>query len=76
MMVLRSMPDTIHAVLLSSIRYMVAVVYERTRPDRIVKYFDFDLTFDVIGGPEVNKIRFPTICIPNLSNAFELCKSV
>ena len=33
------------------------------------QFSDFDLTCDVIGDPEVNKIKFPTTTFPELSNA-------
>ena len=37
---------------------------------------DFDLSCDVIDDPEVNIVEFSSINFPNLSNAFEFCKSV
>ena len=36
---------------------------------QIVKHFDFDLTCDNIGDPEVNNISFPSTKFPDLSNA-------
>ena len=36
---------------------------------KIVKYFDFDLTCDIISDPEVNKIRLPSTNSLDLSNA-------
>ena len=48
-----------------SIRYDYSARYNQIR--RIVKHFDFYLTCDVIGDPEVNN-RFPLIRFPDISN--------
>ena len=50
--------------------YDTIVVRDKARKLRhIVKQFDFDLTCDFIGDPEVNNLRFHPIKFPDLSKA-------
>ena len=68
MIILRSVPDTIHVVTLTYF-YFIGRRARQNQIRQIVKHFVFDLTCDVIGDPEVNKIRFPLTKFPDLSNA-------
>ena len=36
---------------------------------KIVEHFDFDVTCDVIGDPDVNNIRLPAVNFLDTSNA-------
>ena len=50
--------------------WLISILYGRSaRQNQIVKHFGFDLTCDVIGDPEVNKIRFTSTTFPDLANA-------
>ena len=66
-MILRSVPDTIHVVLLTF--HTAGSSARQNQILQIVKHVDFDLTCDVISDPDINNIRVPSTKFPDLSNA-------
>ena len=68
-MILTNVRDTIHADSLALFEVNIDILLaDVTKPNK-VEHFDFDLTCDVTGDPEVIKICFPSTFFPGLSNA-------
>ena len=74
-MMLLNVRDTIHADSLALFELNIeslladASATSRCHQARKVEHFDFDLTCDVTGDPEVIKICFPSTVFPELLNA-------
>ena len=67
-MILRSVPDTIHVVVLTYFHFIR--LWCATKPDTPNRQtFWLCLTCDVISEPEVNNIRFPSTNFRGISNA-------
>ena len=72
-MVVKSVPDTIHADLLTLPPFDTGILPDTGR--QAVKQFDFDVTWSVIRDPEANNIRLPVILFRDRA-PFEFYKSV
>ena len=68
-MLLKNVSDTIHADSLALFALNIEILHADVHQARNVKHFDFYLTCDVTGDPEVMKICFPSEVFPGLSNA-------
>ena len=66
---LKSVLDTTHVAVLAYSHFIRPYSVRQNHVHQIVKHFEFDVTFDVIGDPEVNNTRCPAINFPDLSNA-------
>ena len=69
-MLLNNVSDTIHDDSLALFALNIEItITRRCHQVRNVKHFDFDLTGDVTGDPEVIKICLLSTVFPGLSNA-------
>ena len=68
-MILTNVRDTIRADSLAFFELNIEILLTDVTQARKVEHFDFDLTRDVTGDPEVIKICFPSTIFPGLSNA-------
>ena len=67
-MMLTNVSDAIHADSLALFALNIDILLaDVTKPE--MSHFDFDLTCDVTGDPEVIKICYPSTIFPGLSNA-------
>ena len=67
---LTNVRDTIHTDALTLLELNIEILLaDVTKPQHFVEHFDFDLTCDVAGDPEVIKICIPSTVFPGLSNA-------